>query len=297
MAAAAQQPKNNRLGRGLASLIGDAANTTEILPPEGEQRLLMIDQIHPSKLNPRKEFADSDLSELASSIREKGLVQPLIVRPRKGQPNSYEIVAGERRWRASQLANIHTVPAVVRELTDQELLEFAIIENVQRADLNAIEEAQGYQELIESYKYTQDDLSKIIGKSRSHLANTLRLLKLPEGVQNMISNGDISAGHGRALVGRSDAEKLARKIAIEGLSVRDIEALTQEKPEELNVEAVVKPAQKDPNLVSVERELSDALGLSVSIKPGRGEMGVIKLRYLTLDQFESIRERLVLSDM
>ena len=183
--------------------------------------------LKPGRFNPRRNFAEAQLEELAASIRERGLVQPLVVRPSLG--DTYEIVAGERRWRAAQLANLHDVPVVVRALSDQEAVEIAIIENVQREDLNAIEEGEGYELLMDGHGYTQEDLAKVIGKSRSHLANTLRLLKLPDSVQDLVRSGELSAGHARALIGRPDADALAARIVKEGLSVREVEALTQER--------------------------------------------------------------------
>jgi ParB family chromosome partitioning protein len=209
--------QRGKLGRGLASLIGDASGHQDRLPAEGEQRLAAIEQVRSSTLNPRQSFDDGELDELAASIRERGLVQPIIVRPVAG--GTYEIVAGERRWRAAQRAGLHTIPVIVRELNDKEVLELAIIENVQRADLNAIDEARGYRELIDRFGYNQDELAQIIGKSRSHLANTVRLLKLPERVQQLMQEGKLSAGHGRALVGRDDAVKLADAVVAKGLSV------------------------------------------------------------------------------
>ena len=189
-------PKS-RLGRGLASLMGDPAPLGHRVPAEGEQRMVSIAEVKSSPLNPRKDFREDELAELAESIRTKGLVQPIVVRP-DGMSGGYEIVAGERRWRAAQKAGMHTIPVIIRELSDRELLELAIIENVQRADLNAIEEALGYQELIERYAYTQERLAEVIGKSRSHLANTLRLLKLPDRVRSMVQDGKLTAGHARA---------------------------------------------------------------------------------------------------
>ena len=217
-------PKS-RLGRGLASLIGEPVQGQASLPPEGEQRLVPTAELRAGRLNPRKDFRDEELAELAESIRSKGLVQPIIVRPVAG---GYEIVAGERRWRAAQKAGLHTVPVIARDLNDKEVLELAIIENVQRADLNAIEEATGYRDLVERFSYSQEQLSEIIGKSRSHVANTLRLLKLPETVQAMVQDGRLTAGHARALIGRADAETLARRILDESLNVRQVEALVQD---------------------------------------------------------------------
>jgi ParB family chromosome partitioning protein len=279
--------QKSRLGRGLASLIGDTSPAQSRLPPEGEQRMVGIDQIHAGRLNPRKDFREDELTELADSIRQKGLVQPILVRPDGGQ--MYEIVAGERRWRAAQKAGLHTVPVIARELTDKEVLELAIIENVQRADLNPIEEAAGYNELIERYGYTQEALAEVIGKSRSHLANTLRLLKLPEGVRTMVQEGQLTAGHARALVGRDDAEALAQRIVKNDLNVREVEQLVQ-NPGGRTEER--KPREKDPDTRAFEKELSDALGLKVEIKRGSGESGVLMIKYGNYDQLDYIRLRL-----
>jgi ParB family chromosome partitioning protein len=283
-------PKS-RLGRGLASLIGEPAGAAPRLAPEGEHRFVPIDQIRAGKLNPRKDFRPEDLAELADSIRQKGLVQPIIVRP--DQTGGYEIVAGERRWRAAQQAGLHTVPVIARDLTDQEVLELAIIENVQRADLNAIEEANGYRELIERFAYTQERLSEVIGKSRSHLANTLRLLKLPAPVQTMVQQGKLSAGHARALVGRPDAEVLAGRIVEQGLNVREVEALVQAGDSPEPDRSARRPREKDPDTKAFEKELADVLGLKVEIKRGSGESGLLTIKYGNFDQLEYIRMRLV----
>jgi len=291
--------QKNRLGRGLASLIGEnVAVGGRVLPANGESRMVPIDRVRPSPLNPRKNFeqtpqAKAELEELAASIREKGLVQPLVVRPADVSGTYYEIVAGERRWRAAQKASLHVVPVIVRSLSDQEALELAIIENVQRSDLNAIEEAGGYRELVERFGYTQEELGQIIGKSRSHLANTMRLLKLPESVQALVRDGSLSAGHARALIGREDAEAVALDIVKKGLNVRDVEALVMgRKP--AGGSASAKPeVQKDPDTRAAERELSDALGLSVVINPGSGEAGQVIVHYKTLEQFETIHKALL----
>jgi ParB family transcriptional regulator, chromosome partitioning protein len=280
----------SRLGRGLASLIGEPMMAAAPrLPPEGEQRVVPIDQVHASKLNPRKDFREDELGELADSIRQKGLVQPIIVRP-DPIAGGYEIVAGERRWRASQKAGLHVVPVIVRDLNDQELLEVAIIENVQRADLNAIEEATGYRDLVERFGYTQDKLAEIIGKSRSHLANTMRLLKLPETVQAMVQNGQLTAGHARALVGRDDAEQLAQKVVEQGLNVRDIEALVQKVDGEVDSPAR-KTREKDIDTRAFEKELSDTLGLKVEVKRGAGESGLLVIKYSNFEQLDYIKMR------
>ena len=284
--------QKSRLGRGLASLIGDPTPAQPRLPVEGEQRVVSIDQVRGGKLNPRKDFRDEELAELAESIRSKGLVQPIIVRPDPAG-SGYEIVAGERRWRAAQKAGLHSVPVIVRDLDDREVLELAIIENVQRADLNAIEEAGGYRELVERFGYSQEQLSEIIGKSRSHVANTLRLLKLPESVQSMVQGGQLTAGHARALIGRADAEELARQIFDKSLNVREVEALVQgQVPVDGIGDRGRKPREKDADTKAFEKELAETLGLKVEIKRGSGESGNLIIKYGNFDQLDYIRMRL-----
>jgi ParB family chromosome partitioning protein len=286
MSAGAQK---TRLGRGLASLInerfdGMAAGT------EDDRRSLPLTLLRAGRFNPRRSFPEEQLEELAASIRERGLVQPLVVRPMAGEAGAYEIVAGERRWRAAQLANLHEVPVVVRALSDHEALEIAIIENVQREDLNGIEEGEGYKLLMDGHGYTQEDLAKVIGKSRSHLANTLRLLKLPESVQDLVRSGELSAGHARALVGRADAAALALRIVNQGLTVRQAEAFSKKesgKPKQR------KGRSKDADTKAVEAELGHALGLHVEIRPGRGEKGELRVRYAKLEQLDDICSRLL----
>ncbi len=285
------QHKGGRLGRGLASLIGEQGPAQPRLPPEGVQRIVPIGQVEPGAFNPRKAFRDDELDELAESIRQKGLVQPLIVREADG--NNYEIVAGERRWRAAQRAGVHMVPVIIRELSDQEVLELAIIENVQRADLNAIEEAGGYRDLIERFGYTQDRLSEVIGKSRSHLANTLRLLKLPDAVRAHVSEGRLTAGHARPLVGREDAEHLAELIIAKDMSVRDVEALVQRADLRKEQPQIRRVREKDPDTRAFETEVSNILGLKVEIKPGAGETGSLTIKYTDFDQLDYLRMLLV----
>jgi ParB family chromosome partitioning protein len=283
MAVSAQK---KRLGRSLASLIGEGVEAAGFAE---DQRSVPLSSLKASRFNPRRNFSEEQLEELAVSIRERGLVQPLVVRP-LGGGDRYEIVAGERRWRAAQRANLHEVPIIIRTLSDQEAIEIAIIENVQREDLNAIEEGEGYHALMRGHGYTQEDLAKVIGKSRSHLANTLRLLKLPKSVQDLVRDGALSAGHARALIGRPDAAALAARIVKEGLTVRQVEALAQEesgKPKRR------KAHGKDANTRAAENELHEALGLNVEIKPGRGEKGELRIRYANFDQFEDIRTRLM----
>lgn len=279
--------QKSRLGRGLASLIGEPTTAQPRLPPEGEQKVVAIDLVRGGRMNPRKDFREDELIELSESIRQKGLVQPIIVR---ADPNGgYEIVAGERRWRAAQKAGLHTVPVIVRELNDQEVLELAIIENVQRSDLNAIEEAAGYNELIERFNYTQERMAEVIGKSRSHVANTLRLLKLPDAVQLLVKEGQLTAGHARALVGREDAENLAQKIVERDLNVREVEAMVHDLEHPVETR---RPREKDADTRAFEKELADSLGLKVEIKRGSGESGVLMIKYGNFDQLEYIRLRL-----
>jgi ParB family chromosome partitioning protein len=272
-------------------LIGEPAPLGHRLPPEGEQRMLSVAEIKSSPLNPRKDFRDEEIAELAESIRTKGLVQPIVVRP-NGMAGGYEIVAGERRWRAAQKAGVHTVPAIVRELTDREVLELAIIENVQRQDLNAIEEATGYRELVERFEYSQEQLSEIIGKSRSHVANTLRLLRLPEGVQSLVQQGRLTAGHARALIGRDDAETLAKKIIDDGLNVRDVEAMVHDRGGQVGTTVSRRPRDKDADTKAFEKELTDLLGLKVEIRRASGESGTLIVKYGNFDQLDYIRQRL-----
>ena len=284
MSAAAQK---KRLGRGLVDLLDDAADIESARGIEG-YRMIPVAALTANPRNPRRQFADDELEELAASIAEKGVVQPLVVRPADG--GIFEIVAGERRWRAAQRAQLHQVPAVVRQLSDREALELAIIENVQRSDLNAIEEALGYQQLIEAFEHTQEELAQIIGKSRSHLANMLRLLKLPEGVQELIREGRLSAGHARALIGRDDALKLAKQIIAKAMSVRAVESLVKKAA---GGSKAPKQSVKDADTRAAELELSEALGLAVSIQQGRGEKGELRIAYRSLDQLNDVRSRLL----
>ena len=285
--------QKDRLGRGLASLLGDLDTEANVAESGDQHRFVATDLLSPCPLNPRRDFAETELNELAASIKEKGLVQPLLVRERKGHKGEFEIVAGERRWRAAQRAGVHQLPVIVRALSDQEALELTIIENVQRTDLNAIEEALGYRQLIDSFKHTQDALAEAIGKSRSHLANMLRLLKLPDRVQVLVREGRLSSGHARALVGHRDAEALAEEIIRRGLTVRDVEALVQGRgPAKAKAR---KAAVKDADTLAAERSLSDALGLGVSINRGKREEGELRIRYRTLDQLDDVMKRLLKS--
>jgi len=278
--------KPTRLGRGLAALIGDMATLegARVTASGSGSKKLPVEFIIANRANPRRTFDPEQLEELANSIREKGVMSPLLVRP-TDDPNIFELIAGERRWRASQMAGLHDVPVIVREVDDKEALELAIIENVQRADLNALEEAMGYGQLIEQFDYTQQDLAQVIGKSRSHVANTLRLLKLPEDVRSMVASGTLSAGHARTLITTEDPGHLARQIIDRGLSVREAEALSQQREP-------VRPkpreeTSRDADTVALERRLSDALGLSVSLNHSE-KGGKVEIRYKTLEQLDNI---------
>lgn len=278
--------KPSRLGRGLAALIGDMATMEGArLADSGSSKRLPIDFLIANRANPRRDFDPDQLEELTSSIREKGVMQPLLVRP-TNDPNQFEIIAGERRWRASQRAGLNDVPVIVRDVDDKEALELAIIENVQRVDLNPLEEAMGYGQLIEQFDYTQNDLAQVIGKSRSHVANTLRLLKLPDDVRGMLARGELTAGHARTLITADDPAALAKRIVGGGLSVREAEVLTQR---EINAPKR-KPApadEKDADTAALEKRLSDVLGLHVAIDH-KDQGGRLEIRYRTLEQLDGI---------
>jgi len=291
--AMAEDSTRSRLGRGLAALIGEMAAETSVERPRGQRRL-PTSALQPNARNPRRAFPNAELDELAASLRERGIIQPIIARPVRGSTESYEIIAGERRWRAAQRAGLHEVPVVIIEATDAEALQLAIIENVQRTDLNALEEADGYRALMEEFGNSQDEIAKIVGKSRSHVANTLRLLKLPETVKSYISSGQLSAGHARMLVGQLNAEKLAEDIVARGLNVRQVEAMARdvaEKSGKRHARAARRGAGKNANLVALEKRLSDALGLAVSIDEGK-RGGVLSIRYRNLDQLDDVLRRL-----
>ena len=283
--------KPTRLGRGLAALIGDMATVEGARVTEsGGIKKLPVEFIIANRSNPRRSFDPEQLEDLTNSIREKGVMQPLLVRP-SNDPNIFELIAGERRWRAAQKAGLHDVPVIVRDVDDKEALELAIIENVQRADLNPLEEAMGYGQLIEQFEYTQQDLAQVIGKSRSHVANTLRLLRLPEDVRGMVASGTLTAGHARTLITAEDPAALAQQIVSGGLSVREAEALSQQRDVAGKRKPVEASAQRDPDTLALERRLSDALGLSVSVAHSeRG--GKLEIRYKTLEQLDGICSRL-----
>jgi len=289
----ADDAARSRLGRGLASLMGDVGLESQASERGARsQRKVPIEFVRANPRNPRKLFSDAELSELADSIRERGIIQPIVVRSRGA--DSFEIIAGERRWRAAQRAGLHELPIVVLDVSDVEALELAIIENVQRSDLNPLEEATGYQSLASEYSHSQEDIAKIVGKSRSHIANTLRLLKLPETVKAYINSGKLTAGHARALINHPDPEAAARDIVEKGLNVRQVEALGQEqalaKGKTIGTRARAS-ASKDADTLALEQRLSDVLGLVVGVDH-RGKGGVLSVRYRTLDQLDEVIRRL-----
>jgi ParB family chromosome partitioning protein len=283
--------RRSRLGRGLAALIGDASTEFEAVEQARGTRKVSIGDIRANPRNPRRNFREEALTELAGSIRQHGLLQPIVVRPMPGGGPGYELVAGERRWRAAQMAAVHEIPVVIQDVGDREALEIAIIENVQRADLDPLEEAGGYEQLIAEFDYTQADLAATIGKSRSHVANTLRLLKLPLEVKGFVSDGLLTAGHARALVAAPDALGLAKRIVEEGLTVRSAEALAQAA---IDRPAPAKPTrrEKDADTRALEKRLMDALGLVAEIAHKPSGSGELRLKYKTLDQLEDLVRRL-----
>jgi len=293
-AAMAEDASRSRLGRGLAALIGEVSAEASAERPRGQRRL-PTGALRPNARNPRRIFSNTELDELVASVRERGIIQPIVARPVRGTNDAYEIIAGERRWRAAQRAGLHEVPVAIIEATDAEALQIAIIENVQRADLNALEEADGYRTLMEEFHNSQDDVAKIVGKSRSHVANTLRLLKLPETVKAHVNSGKLSAGHARMLVGQPNAEQLAEEIVARGLNVRQVEALAREAGQKHGKGGKTRGAQakaeKNADLVALEKRLSDSLGLIVNIDDSaRG--GTLTIRYRNHDQLDEVLRRL-----
>jgi ParB family transcriptional regulator, chromosome partitioning protein len=289
----AEDHARSRLGRGLAALIGDMAAETSVDRPRGQRRLPTA-ALRPNPRNPRRAFPNAELDELVASLRERGIIQPIVARPVQGATDIYEIIAGERRWRAAQRAGLHEVPVVIIEANDAEALQLAIIENVQRTDLNPLEEAEGYRALIEEFGNSQDEIAKIVGKSRSHVANTLRLLKLPEAIKSYIHSGKLFAGHARMLIGQPDAERLAEEIVAHGLNVRQVENLAREAAErggKSRARAMRRGVTKNANLIALEKRISDALGLAVSINEAK-RGGVLTIRYRSLDQLDDVLRRL-----
>jgi ParB family chromosome partitioning protein len=281
------------LGRGLSSLLGEVAHEAPVdgaggAPARGSVQMIAVASIEPNLAQPRRVFQEEALAELAESIRTRGVIQPIVVRPRDGR---FQIVAGERRWRAAQKARLHEMPAIVRDFDDAETLEVALIENIQRQDLNAIEEAQGYKRLVDDYGHTQDALGKLVHKSRSHVANLLRLLDLPQEVQDLVGSGQLSMGHARALIPAEDPEALAQEVVKRGLSVRETEKLVRGgRPKQLRL-GPLEYKGADADIAALERQLGDMLGLNVTIKHGP-KGGTVMLAYSSLDQLDMICQRL-----
>jgi ParB family chromosome partitioning protein len=285
------------LGRGLSALMADVAvaEPTQAGRPAGERRI-PVEQIEPNPEQPRRHFNDAQLTDLANSIREKGVIQPLIVRPAPGQPDRFQIVAGERRWRAAQMAQQHDLPVLVRDFDDTEVLEVAIIENIQRADLNPVEEAAGYRQLMDRFGHTQERLAEALGKSRSHIANLLRLLGLPAEVQAYLADGRLSAGHARALIPTEDPLKLARIVVDKGLSVRETEKLAKGGETKPRMTRVAPSAEKDADTRALEQDLSANLGMKVVVTHDQSkESGSISISYKSLDQLDELCRMLSLS--
>jgi len=288
--------KKRGLGRGLSALMADVSDSEAVgSTNDSVDQQIPIEQIHPNPDQPRKRFESAPLDDLVASIKEKGVLQPLIVRP---SGDGFEIVAGERRWRAAQQAQLHTLPVIVRDFTDTEVLEVAIIENIQRADLNAIEEAAGYKQLMDRFGHTQDKMAEALGKSRSHIANLLRLLQLPAAIQNYVSDGVLSSGHARALITAEDPEGLAQRIIAGGLSVRATEALVKKAGADASGATLAngkpsKGVEKDADTRALEADLSAATGVKVTLahKPD-GESGQLTLSYKTLEQLDDLCRKL-----
>lgn len=304
MIASETAPRPSRLGKGLSAIFADE----DPVAPEqsGHPRTLPVGQIYPNKNQPRRNFDKTQLDELAASIKEKGILQPLLVRPHPDKSNAYEIVAGERRWRASQMAQLHEVPVIIRDIKDREALEFALIENMQRADLSPIEEAETFDSLIRSFGHTQEQLGEVLGKSRQYVNNTLRLLQLPDTVKELVRQGALSSGHARALISSPNPLQLANEVIKGGLSVRQTENLvkvnnagsntpvTSRGPRKGSPMARSQQAVSDANLQHLERDVSSWIGLRVQLKQESAGSGSLTIHYQTLDQLEDVLKRLSL---
>ena len=276
-----------RLGRGLAALLGEAVAAVPPSAPRADRSTLPVTALAPGPFQPRTSMDAEALAELTASIQQQGVLQPILARPHPDEPGQYQIIAGERRWRASQAAGLHEVPVLVRALDDTQAMAAALVENLQRQDLDPIEEAQGYRRLQDEYGLTQDHLGNLVGKSRSHIANTVRLLNLPDAVRAQVSGGELSAGHARALLLHPEPEAAARQIIARGLNVRQAEALTSRK-----TAAPAPPPVEDVERVALERQLSLMVGLQVRIQAGSGSGGSMHITFRTLDQLDSLIERL-----
>ena len=292
-----EKTQRGNLGRGLAALFGDEEEGVVELDQRRSAKDVPIEKIHPNANQPRRRFTEDTLEELSESIRSNGVLQPILVRDHGERPGEYEIVAGERRWRAAQRAQLHQVPVVIREIDDGQALELALVENLQREDLMALEEADAYHHLMETFGYTQEALAKDLGKSRSHIANTLRLRALPDAVKALLEEGELRAGHARALLSADQPETLARQIVRKRLSVRQVERIIQQQKSRQGAKARAPKAmpksgvEKDPDTIALERDLSDMLGLKVTID-FQNEGGALTIRYKTLEQLDDVLRRL-----
>jgi ParB family chromosome partitioning protein len=284
-----KEGRKRGLGRGLGQLFGDEGQDYAELDKLRQAKSVPIDQVYPGRFQPRRYFDDEAMNALVESVKAQGILQPILVRRHPESSNAYEIIAGERRWRAAQLAQLHEVPILIKDLPDRDALEVALVENVQRQDLNPIEEAEGYRRLVEEFGHTQDDLSKVIGKSRSHVANTMRLLALPDPVRGLISEGKMTAGHARPLIGRADAEQLAAKIVAKGMTVRQVEKLVA--PENDRKTTKPKAEGRDPNTIALEHDLETLLGLKVRVAFD-GKSGSLTIFYDTLEQLDGLLSRI-----
>ena len=284
----------SRLGRGLATLIGDVGGESAQTERVRAQRKVPIEFLRQNPRNPRKGFSPAELEELSLSIKEHGVIQPIVVRAVKGTPDAYEIVAGERRWRAAQKAGLHDVPIVTIDVSDTAALEIAIVENVQRSDLNAMEEARGYHALVEEFKRSAEEVAKVVGKSRSHVANMMRLTSLPNAVQDAVLANRLSAGHARALINAEDPATLAKRVIQEGLSVRQTEELARAAgvPTRPQVKLRKVKASKDADTVALEKRIGDVLGLKVAIDHRPNGSGTLVVRYSDLDQLDGVVKKL-----
>lgn len=283
--------KKNKLGRGLSALLGDANEDYAKLDKVRTSKAVALDLLHPGKFQPRHFVDQNAIDALAQSIREKGVLQPLLVRRHPDDPQAFEIIAGERRWRAAQLAQLSEVPVIIKDFDDQTTLEVAIVENVQRENLSAVEEADAYQRLMQDFSHTQEDIARLVGKSRSHVANTLRLLALDAKVKKLVEEGLLSAGHARTLIGVDGAYDKAKKIIEKNLSVRQAEQLAKKSANDAGSKKSVKARPKDVDTIALERDLSNLLGLKVSVE-GNGPKGELRIAYDNLDQLDFVIDRL-----
>jgi ParB family transcriptional regulator, chromosome partitioning protein len=287
-----EEARRRGLGRGLSALFGDDTKEPAApgAPPPGPPRTVATELIHPGRYQPRQQFDEESMSALVESVKAQGILQPLLVRPHPDIANAYEIIAGERRWRAAQAAQLHEVPVIIRELGDRETLEIALVENIQREDLNPLEEAEGYRRLLDEFSHTQEDLARVVGKSRSHIANSLRLLSLPDPVRLMLQDGRLTAGHARALLSAKDAVGLAEEVAKRGLNVRQAEKLAK-LAKQGSLSQSSAPAAKLADTAALERELTALLGLKVTIAFD-GQGGALTIHYRTLEQLDDVLRRL-----